>query len=146
MLNPNGIENMSMNVLHRFPTPDHGCQGVELYSNGPDLWAIFSYEAGNSLEFGLLSFERTLAFNHESEPVARMRDGTYDAVVQVDPSSSTWSTDLLERMPPIEDKANFHHFAAYFSNCGTLDVLAKRIVFDPRIERETRLATLLKKK
>ena len=131
-----------MSSLYRLPTPDHGCQGVELYSNGPDLWAIFSYETEGELAFGLLSFERTLAFDHASEPVARMRHGTYDAVAQID--GSPWAADLLERMPPIEDKASFQHFAAYFSNFGALDVLAKRATFEPRIDRSARLATLLK--
>lgn len=131
-----------MSLLYRLPTPDHGCQGAELYSNGPDLWAIFSYEQESTLAFGLVSFERTLAFNHASEPVARIRDGTYDAVAQID--TSPWAADLLERMAPVEDKASFHHFAAYFSNFGALDVLAKRATFEPRIDRSARLAALLK--
>ena len=131
-----------MKVLYRLPTPEHGCQGVEVYSNGPDLWLLYKYEdTVRSMATGAIVFERVLAFTLAGEPVSEVASQSYDAVVTL--GSSAWAEAYLRRLPPIEDASGFQHYAIYLSNFGGLDVLAKRVKFEERIDRAERLRTLL---
>jgi hypothetical protein len=133
-------EVLEMEVLHRLPIPGEGCQNMYLYTIGSVVVALFSYQTGPKFSFGTVEFERTLTLNYSAEPVAILQDNAYDSIVRISPSE--WLDNTLSRKVRTEDPRQFHHFSVYFSNCGSLDVVAKRFKVEEEVSRDVLLEVL----
>lgn len=112
---------MTVRQLIKFPEAEYGFHSIRMLSSGSRLLIGGSFDPGPSSEMVALLFEGVQTHRYGSEAFScelGELPEAIDALVELSPTiaSRVWPNYTLDRTA----------FAAYFSNCGLLFVVADR--------------------